>query len=115
MDELMASHDVISAKELADSETLAVLITPDRDGLRRQLFQWASAKFPDIHVIHALTVTPPAICADGETREIGKYIEYCLGKHMGEVIEGLKAVMPGIQPSWSMLGNTLRIHVTRIT
>jgi hypothetical protein len=67
-----------------------------------------------MHIIQSITVTPPAICADGVTREIGKYIEYCIGTHMGSVIEGLKALMPGIQPSWSMSGNTLRIHVTRV-
>ena len=113
LEELMASHGVTVAQETADKLTLKPLVTPGRDSLRPQLFQWAGAGFPDAYIVQSFSITPPAICADGVTREIGKYIEYCLGSHMGEVIEGMKTLMPGIQPSWSMSGNTLRIHVSR--
>jgi hypothetical protein len=115
MEELMASYSVIVAKETADTQALSSLVTPTRDGFRPQLFQWASAGFPDLYIVQSISVTPPDICADGVTREIGKYVEYCIGKNLGEVIEGLKALMTGMQPSWSVSGNTLRIHVTRIT
>ena len=115
MEELMASHSAIISKETADTKLLSSLVTPTRDGFRPQLFQWAAAGFPDLYIVQSISVTPPDICADGVTREIGKYVEYCIGKNLGEVIEGLKALMTGMQPSWSVLGNTLRIHVTRIT
>jgi len=115
MEELMASYSAIVAKETADTQALSSLVTPTRDGFRPQLFQWASAGFPDLYIVQSISVTPPDICADGVTREIGKYVEYCIGKNLGEVIEGLKALMTGMQPSWSVSGNTLRIHVTRIT
>ena len=114
MEELMASHGVIVAKETADVQTLSSLVHPTRDGFRPQLFQWASAGFPDLYIIHSVSVTPPAICSDGVTREIGKYIEYCIEMHLGEVIESMKSLMTGIQPSWSIDGNTLRIHVTKL-
>jgi len=113
MEELMSSHAATLAKESTDKQTLAVLMTPTRDGFRPQLFQWASAGFPDLYIVQTIPVTPPAICTDGVTREIGKYVEYCLGKNMGEVIDVMKELMPGIQPSWSMSGSTLRIHVTK--
>ena len=113
LDELMASHSATIAKESNDTESLRSLVAPARDMFRPQLFQWATAGFPDLYVVQSFTITPPAICADGVTREIGKYIEYCIEKNLGEVVDGLKVLMTGIQPSWSVSGNTLRIHVTK--
>jgi len=114
MEELMASHAATLAKEAGDKQMLSPLVNPARDQFRPQLFQWASSGFPDIYVIQSYSVTPPPICTDGVTREIGKYIEYCLGKHMGEVVDGMKELMPGIQPSWSIDRNALRIHVSKV-
>jgi hypothetical protein len=114
LDELMASHAATTAKEAVDTEALSALVSPTRDMFRPQLFQWAASGFPDLYVIQSFTITPPTICADGVTREIGKYIEYCIGSHLGQVIDGLKALMVGIQPSWSVSGNTLRIHVSKL-
>jgi hypothetical protein len=113
LEELMASHSATVAKEAADTEALSSLVSPTREALRPQLFQWATVGFPDLYVVLSFTIAPPAICADGVTREIGKYIEYCIEKNLGEVIDGLKALMVGIQPSWSVSGNTLRIHVSK--
>ena len=113
LEELMASHTAVVAKENTDKEMLNILVSPTRDMFRPQLFQWATAGFPDLYVVQSFTIAPPAICADGVTREIGKYIEYCIEMNLGEVIDGLKALMVGIQPSWSVSGNTLRIHVTK--
>jgi hypothetical protein len=113
LEELMASHSAIIAKEAKDTESLGPLVSPSRDAFRPQLFQWATVGFPDLYIVQSFAITPPAICADGVTREIGKYIEYCIDMNLGEVIDGLKALMVGIQPSWSILDNTLRIHVTK--
>jgi hypothetical protein len=114
MDELMGSYSATVAKEAADKQLLSSLVNPTRDGFRPQLFQWASVGFPDLYIVQSIPVTPPAMCIDGVPREIGQYVEYCIGKNLGEMIEGLKALMTGIQPSWSMNGNTLRIHVTKL-
>lgn len=114
IDELMGSYSATVAKEAVDKQSLSSLVNPTRDAFRPQLFQWASVGFPDLYIVQSISVTPPAICTDGVTREIGQYVEYCSGKNLGEVIEGLKALMTGIQPSWSMNGNTLRIHVTKL-
>jgi hypothetical protein len=113
LEELMASHAAIVTKEAADTQLLKPLVSPTREDFRSALFQWASAGFPDLYIIQSFSITPPAICADGVTREIGKYIEYCIGIDLGQVIYGLKALMVGIQPSWSVSGNTLQIHVTK--
>lgn len=115
LDELLASHVAVVAQEAADTATLTCLSAPTRDGYRTQLFQWAAAGFPDLYIVQSVSITPPSICADGVKREIGKYAEYCMGKDLGAVVSSLSALMTGIQPSWSVSGNTLRIHVTRIT
>ena len=113
LDELLASRDAVILQESADRITLAPLLNPTRDQYRPQLFQWASAGFPDLYVVQTFAIKPPAICADGVTREIGKYVEYCIGVNLGEVINGMKALMIGIQPSWSVSVDYLRIHVSK--
>jgi hypothetical protein len=113
LEELMASHSAVIAKEHSDLQLLNTLISPSRQEFRAQLFQWAAAGFPDLYIIQSYPITPPDICSDGVTRGIGKYIEYLIGVNLGEVIDALKALMVGINPSWSTNGNTLRIHVTK--
>jgi hypothetical protein len=114
LDELMASHAATIAKEATDTESLSALVSPTREMFRPQLFQWAASGFPDLYVIQSFTITPPTICTDGVTREIGKYIEYCIGIDLGEVLSRLTKLMVGIQPCWSVSGNTLRIHVSKL-
>ena len=113
LEELMASHSATVAKEQADTKILNSLVSPPRDEFRSQLFQWAGIGFPDLYVIQSYPITPPEICSDGVRRETSKYIEYCIGMNLGDVINGMKALMIGISPSWSMSGNILRIHVTK--
>lgn len=113
LEELMASHSATIAKEQKDKELLSSLLSPSREEFRSQLFQWAAAGFPDLYIIQSYPITPPEICSDGVRREIGKYIEYCIDGNLGDVISSMKALMVGINPSWSMSGNNLRIHVTK--
>ena len=113
LDELLSSHAAVVAQEEADTATLACLSSPTREGYRTQLFQWAAAGFPDLYIVQSVSITPPSICADGVVREIGKYAEYRMGRDLGSVVTSLAALMTGIQPSWSVSGNTLRIHVSR--
>jgi hypothetical protein len=113
MEELLASHEAVVAQEAADTVTLTRLSAPTRDGYRTHLFHWAALGFPDLYIIQSVSVTPPSICADGVTREIGKYAEYLMGKDLGAVVTSLSELMTGIRPSWSVSGNTLRIHVTK--
>jgi hypothetical protein len=113
LEELMSSHSAVIAKEKRDAELLNSLVSPSREEYRGQLFQWAATGFPDLYIIQSYPITPPDICSDGVTRGIGKYIEYLIGVNLGEVIDALKALMVGINPSWSTNGNTLRIHVTK--
>ena len=113
LDELMASHAAVISQEQTDILSLGALKNPSREGFRTQLFQWAAAGFPDLYLVQSITINPPSICSDGVTRNLGKYIEYCLGTDMGTIIQGIALLMTGIRPSWSTDGNTVRIHVTK--
>ena len=113
LEELMQSHAVVVTKETTDRQSLSGLINPLRDQYRPQLFQWAAAGFPPTFVVQMFDITPPNICSDGVTRNVGKYIEYCVGTDMGSVVQSLAALMTGINVAWSTTGNTLNIHVSR--
>jgi hypothetical protein len=113
MDELMASHSVLVAKEAADRATLAPLVNPTRESYRPQLFAWASAGFPGIYVVQSFTFTPPSVCSDGVVRDAVGYTWYLLGVEIGGVLATIQSMLTGIVVSYSFQGNTLRIHVSR--
>jgi hypothetical protein len=114
LDELLLSYESTVAQETLDKSALSVLVNPSRESFRPQLFQWAAAGFPNGYIIQTIPINPPNICSDGVTRNVGKYVEYCIGTDLGSIIQSMSALMTGINPSWSTLGNTIRIHVTRV-
>ena len=113
MDELMASHSVLVAKEAADRATLSPLVNPTRESYRPQLFAWASAGFPGIYVVQSFTLTPPSVCSDGVVRDAVGYTWYLLGVEIGGVLATIQSMLTGIVVSYSFQGNTLRIHVSK--
>ena len=113
MDELMASHAVLVAKEAADRATLSPLVNPTRESYRPQLFAWASAGFPGIYVVQSFTFTPPSVCSDGVVRDAVGYTWYLLGVEIGGVLATIQSMLTGIVVSYSFQGNTLRIHVSK--
>lgn len=114
LDELMESHSVVVAKEAADRASLAGLVTPTREQYRPQLFQWAGLGFPAIFIVQSFEVTPPTYCSDGVSRNSVEYLNYLIIPNtLDSVIETINSLMPGISVSFSFLGNTLRIHVSR--
>jgi hypothetical protein len=114
LDELMQSHAVVIAKEAADKQSLSILVNPTRDQYRPQLFQWAGLGFPAIFIVQTFEVTPPTYCSDGVSRDSLGYLNYLLApSSLDSVLETIRSLMPGIHVSFSFLGNTLRIHVSR--
>ena len=114
LDELMSSHAVVVAKEAVDRQTLSGLVTPMRDQYRSQLFQWAGLGFPAIFVIQTFELTPPTYCSDGISRDSVEYLNYLIIPNtLDSVLETIRSLMSGILVSFSFLGNTLRIHVSR--
>jgi len=112
--ELLTSYEATQLHEAKDKTTLSVLLTENGNTLRNPLFQWAALGFPDIYILHSFTVTPPAVCADGVTRNMIEYIQYLLETDLTTLITGLQSRLLGIQVSFSILGQAFRIHVSRI-
>ena len=114
LDELMQSHTVVVAKEATDRASLAGLVTPTREQYRPQLFQWAGLGFPAIFIVQVFEITPPTYCSDGVMRDSMGYLNYLLApSSLDSVLETIRSLMPGISVSFSFLGNTLRIHVSK--
>jgi len=114
LDELLQSYDVTLTKEAVDKEALSVLIHPTRDQYRPQLFQWAAGGFQPIYIIQSFELTPPNLCSDGVTRDPMAYLQFLLTPTtLDTILDAIRALMPGIGVSFSFLGNTLRIHVSR--
>jgi peptidoglycan hydrolase-like protein with peptidoglycan-binding domain len=113
LDELMASHAAVVTKEAEDKQTMSDLITRPRDILRPSLFEWAAAGLPDGYIIQSFTLVPPTVCSDGVTRDAFTYINYCLGMNVSDVISKIESKVIGVKFSYSINGNTLRIHVNK--
>jgi hypothetical protein len=114
IEELVKSYEATLAQETQDRQILQALLTPSRELFRTHLFQWAGRGFIDRYTIHSFTLTPPLVCSDGVVRTFPGYIDYCLdGKTMGHITETMASLMPGIEVSYSIIGNTAFIYVSR--
>ena len=114
LEELLQSYDVTLAKESVDRQSLNGLVNPQREQYRPQLFQWAAGGFQPIFIVQSFEITPPNICSDGVTRDPMGYLQFLLNPtNLDAVLENIRTLMPGILVSFSFLGNTLRIHVSR--
>jgi len=113
MSELLASHGVIKNKEDEDRATFSVLVSGAREALRPQLFAWAAAGFPNAYVLQQFTISPPSVCSDGVVRGVCDYVPYLLNRNMDQIISGIQALCVGVTITYSLMWNTLRIHVTR--
>lgn len=111
--ELLVSIGAIQVQEASDRTKLSVLLHETRDTLRPQMFEWASAGFTPIYIVQKFELNPPSICSDGIQRNTLSYIEYLLGKDMGQIIAAIQALCLGVTISYSVSGNTLNIHVSR--
>lgn len=113
LDELLSSHAAVVAKETADTATLQQLISVNRDSLRTSLFSWASNGFPNIYVVLSIQLTLPTICSDGVTRNCYDYIEWLASITIPDMIAGIQNGLTGIEASYSIVGTTFRVHVSR--
>jgi len=111
--ELLASHGAVKNQEAKDLATLSVLLNATRDTLRSSLFVWASNGFPCGFIVQQLELSPPNICSDGVIRSVYDYITYLMKQDMGVTNAAVQALCVGVQTSYSILGSTLRIHVSK--
>jgi hypothetical protein len=114
LDELMSSHAVVLAKETSDRQRLSELTSPSREQYRPPLFQWAAMGFPHCFIIQSFDIAPPNICSDGVSRDPMAYLQYLFKPTtFDSVLDSIRSVMPGISVTFSFLGTSLRIHVSK--
>lgn len=113
IEELLTSREAAFHKEAEDRSLLRPLLRDPRSVLRIPMFQWAATNFQNSYVLKSYTLTPPEICSDGVSRSPYDYTEFCLGIPIPELILQLQARVTGMVLSYSFLGSTFRIHVTK--
>jgi hypothetical protein len=113
LEELLASHSVVTQKESADRSTVQAFLIPHEDDIRPKLFEWAAAGFPTIYTIQSLFLTPPVTCGDGVSRNVIQYMEYLTSKTITQNISTLQGKMPGLEVTMSHSANRVSLHVSR--
>jgi hypothetical protein len=113
LEELLASHTVVTQKETADRSTVMNFLNPLEDDLRPKLFEWAAAGFPTIYTIQSLSLTPPVTCSDGASRNVLQYSEFLTSTTITQSVSTLQGKMPGLEVTISHSANTITLHVSR--
>jgi hypothetical protein len=113
LDELLSSHTALVAKETADTATLQQLVSVNRDSLRTNLFAWASNGFPNIYVVLSISLTLSPVCSDGVARNCYDYIEWLTSMTIPDMVAGCQSRLTDIEVSYSIVGSTFRLHVSR--
>lgn len=114
METLLASNAYIIQKENADKSLLSQLVTPDSKSLTPAFINWTSLGFPNIYILFKIELSPPNVCADGVIRTIYDYVSYLLGKDLGLQVQTFQANFLDMTMSYTIIGNTLNIHVSKI-
>jgi hypothetical protein len=93
--------------EAEDIAALAILSSPP------DLSQWHAAGSPDSFVLYDIPLNAPCECCDGQSRNCAKYVEYILNQDLRTLIQSMAATMPGTSFSWSSVGGSFRLHVSK--
>ena len=94
--------------ETADAAALSVLTATSFD-----LTPWHDAGSPNSFVLFDIPLYAPCECCDGQSRNCAKYVEYILKQDLPTLIQGMVSTMPGTSISWSSVGGSFRIHVSK--
>ena len=115
LDDLLNNQMVILAKESTDRNTVLSFTNPTSESLKTSLFQWATAGFQGGYVVSTLSLMPPPVCSDGMSRSLPFYMEYLMGKSIGDWLITLGTMTAGMSFTFSHNGSTqINLHVTRL-
>lgn len=115
MDDIINDHATVVQREFDTNAFLtAQLISVNPSSLRSKLLEWAMLKYPAIFPILNFPVDVPEMCADGVSRTILPFVEYCLGMPVSAVLVLLSAKLPGMDVSYSYSGSSFSIHVSKL-
>lgn len=113
LDELLASRNTVLQKQAKDLQELGLIDSPDPTILRRKLFEWAEAGFPDAFPVYSINVVPPEVCSDGVQRTLYEYIQFLTGETIVDKMAKLEAKLQGIKVLNSFSGCLITIHVIK--
>ena len=113
LDDLLADHDLVLAKEAADKSRLDSIWGQPVQALKPKLLEWVMKGKPDGFPILELMIVPPAACSDGVARSLSDYISFCSGKTIQEHVALLQAKLPDIQVSFANFGGAVAVTVLK--
>lgn len=98
--------------EAADRAILAPFQTPNMTALNASITEWSTKGSATIYVILSMKLSPPPKCSDGVVRSLCDYISWLIGVSVSVQTRMISANFPGKDISYSVSGNTLRLHVS---
>lgn len=113
IDDLLNSTSIILKKEADDKASLEAIGNTSHESLKSKLLVWATAGFPNVYEIDRLSITPPALCSDGVSRDLASYIQFCSGKTINEHVAVLQEKVTGMSISFANMGNYISIVVSK--
>ncbi len=114
IDDLINSQEVIIAKENEDRIVCLNFAQMSIDSIKTNLYSWASIAFPPAYLVSSLSVTPPAVCSDGVTRNLVEYYEWLISMTITEWLDSMNAKVSGMYFTFSHNGNsTINLHINK--
>ncbi len=114
IDDLINSQEVIIAKENEDRIVCLNFAQMSIDSIKTNLYSWASVGFPPAYLVSSLSVTPPAVCSDGVTRNLVEYYEWLISMTITEWLDSMNAKVSGMYFTFSHNGNsTINLHINK--
>ena len=115
IEELMAAHAVVLAKENVDRADASAFADMAIDSIRPQLYTWASSGFQPLYKVSTLTLNPPGTCSDGVSRGHIEYFTFLTGKTIEQWLSGMDAKTVGMRFTYSHDGySRIHLHVNKV-
>lgn len=115
IEELMATHAVVVAKENVDRVDASNFANMPIDNIRPQLYSWASSGFTPLYKVSTLILNPPTTCSDGISRGHIEYFTYLIGKTIEEWLNSMNAKTVGMYFTYSHDGySRINLHVNKV-
>lgn len=112
--DLINSQQVIINKENEDKINALAFVNLSIDSIKPQLYNWASAGFPVSYGVSSLSLTPPAVCSDGQTRNLMEYFTWLIQMTTEQWIYSMDLKTTGMYFTYSHNGNSyINLHISK--
>lgn len=115
IDELSQLRDAMVQKELKDSAAILSILNIAPEDLRTKLYIWAASGFASLFELFRYKIEVPAICSDGQSRELIPYIEFCIGGSLSDKLAQLQSLIIGIRIDFIISDkNTIILAISKV-